>query len=63
MALVNRFDGEFPKRYFKQVLEYMGMTEKRFWGLIDEFRSSHIWKNINGKWKLRHTVNNDGTDD
>ena len=63
MALVNRFDGEFPKRYFKQVLEYMGMTEKRFWGLIDEFRSPHIWKNVTGKWKLRHTVNNDGTDD
>jgi N-acetyl sugar amidotransferase len=62
-ALVKRFDGEFPDRYFEEVMEYIGMTPARFHELCDEFRSPHLWKNVNGEWKLRHNVNLDGTDD
>ena len=62
-ALVKRFDGEFPDRYFDEIMDYIGMDPKRFYELCDEFRSPHIWKNVNGEWKLRHTVNLDGTDD
>ena len=25
--------------------------------------SPHLWKNINGDWKLKYTVNKDGADD
>jgi N-acetyl sugar amidotransferase len=63
MALVKRFDGEFPERYFNEVLDYIGMSRERFMILCDEFRSPHLWAKINGEWKLRHTVNNDGVDD
>ena len=56
VALVRRFDGEFPKKYFKEVLQYMNMPEEIFWGLIDKARSPHLWKTENGEWKLRHTV-------
>lgn len=56
VALVKKFDHEFPKKYFKDMLEYMDMTEKRFWELIDKFRSPHIWKKENGEWKLRKAV-------
>ena len=62
-ALVKRFDGEFPDRYFDEIMDYIGMDPKRFYELCDEFRSPHIWKNVNGEWKLRHTVNLNGTDD
>jgi len=56
VALVRRFDGEFPDRYFKEIMDYIGMEPDRFLELCNQFRSSHLWKNENGKWKLRHAV-------
>lgn len=56
IALVNRFDGEFPQKYFKEILEYMGMTEQRFLELADKFRSPHLWEKSNGEWRLKHKV-------
>jgi len=62
-ALVKRFDGEFPDHYFDEVMDYIEMKPESFHQLCDEFRSPHLWKKVNGEWKLRHTVNNDGVDD
>jgi len=59
VALVHRYDGEFPARYFSEVLDYMGITEARFWQLIDAARSPHLWKQEGGEWKLRHAVSMD----
>ncbi|MCG3204394.1 MAG: hypothetical protein KCHDKBKB_01109 [Elusimicrobia bacterium] len=56
VALVKRFDGEFPERYFKEVMDYIGLKPERFLELCDKFRSPHLWKKENGEWKLRHTV-------
>jgi len=56
VALVKRFDGEFPKQYFKEVMEYIGMDPEHFLELCDRFRSPHLWKKENGKWCLRHQV-------
>ncbi|NQT23180.1 MAG: N-acetyl sugar amidotransferase [Candidatus Omnitrophica bacterium] len=56
VKLVHRFDGEFPKRYFKEILEYMDMKEEKFFELADKFRSPHLWEKINGKWNLKHKV-------
>ena len=56
VALVKRFDGEFPERHFKEVMDYIGMKPERFMELCDQFRSPHLWKKENGQWKLRHTV-------
>lgn len=56
VALVRRFEGEFPMKYFKEVLEYMDMTEERFFELIDSFRSPHIWDKVNGEWQLKYKV-------
>lgn len=56
VALVRRFDGEFPKKYFKDFLDYTGLTEERFWELIDQGRSPHLWQKKDGKWVLKHQV-------
>jgi len=61
-ALVNKFDGEFPDRYFNEIMEYIGMAPDHFHQLCDKFRSPHLWVNDNG-WKLRHNVNLTGTED
>ena len=55
-ALVRRFDGELPKRYFKEFLEYSLLTEEDFFQTCDRFRPPHLWKRENGTWQLRHAV-------
>lgn len=63
-ALVIRFDGEFPDRYFYEVMEYIGMEPEYFHELCDKFRSPHLWaKDAEGKWNLRHNVAGTGLDD
>ena len=63
-ALVKRFDGEFPDRYFKDVMDYIGMDPQYFHELSDKFRSPHLWsKDGKGKWVLNHNVNKTGFKD
>ncbi len=62
-ALVKKFDGEFPDKYFNEIMDYIEMKPDVFHQLCDSFRSPHLWKQENGSWKLRHTVKEDGTDD
>ena len=56
IALVNKFDGEFPEKYFKETMEYLDIREEDFHRLCNEFRSPHLWKFIDGEWKLRKTI-------
>jgi N-acetyl sugar amidotransferase len=56
VALARRFDGEVPRKWLKENLDYMGITEARFWELIDRFRSPHLWKREGDTWILRHQV-------
>jgi N-acetyl sugar amidotransferase len=62
-ALVSRFDGEFPDRYFDEIMDFIEIKPERFHDLCDEFRSPHLWKKVNGEWKLRHNVNKTGLND
>jgi hypothetical protein len=61
--LIKKYDGEFPDRYFKEIMKYLNIKENHFLKLCDKFRSPHLWKKIKKNWFLRHTVNKDGTDD
>ena len=64
VALVNRFDGEFPDRYFNDVMKYLEMDSTHFHNLVDKFRSPHLWgKDNKNNWKLRHNVAGNGLDD
>lgn len=64
VALVNRFDGEFPDRYFDEIMEYLDIKPEEFHEWIDKFRSPHLWgKDDKGEWKLRHTVGRKGLND
>ncbi|MBS0357888.1 MAG: N-acetyl sugar amidotransferase [Proteobacteria bacterium] len=56
VALVKRYDGEFPKKYFNDFLEYLSIDEDFFWKIIDSYRAPHIWDKIDGQWRLRHAI-------
>jgi len=59
ISLVNRFDGEFPNRYFSEIMEYLEIEEEYFHNLCNNFRSPHLWVNDAGNWSLRNKINND----
>jgi N-acetyl sugar amidotransferase len=65
VALVKKFDGEFPDRYFNEIMEFLGMDPDYFRvELTNRFRSPHLWGiDANGGWKLRHNVWGGGLED
>lgn len=65
LALVRKFDGEFPDRYFDEVMDYLDIDREYFKNeLTDKFRSPHLWgKDESGMWKLRHNVFGEGLND
>lgn len=56
VVLVHRYDGEFPKKYFKEFLDYLDITEEYFWQVIDSWRPPHLWEKRNSEWVLKHRV-------
>ena len=54
--LIKKYDNEFPKKYFKEFLEYIEITEKDFFSTVDKFRSPHLWDKKNNEWKLLYKV-------
>jgi len=56
VALVRKFDGEFPDRYFRQVMDHLEMDPEYFLQLCDKARSPHLWEKTSGQWTLRHPV-------
>ena len=54
IALMSRYEGEYPLRYEKEFLEYIDMSRPEFFELCDQFRSPHLWKVGGGEWILRH---------
>jgi N-acetyl sugar amidotransferase len=56
VELINKYDGEFPKKYFQDVLDYLGISEERYWEVIDAARSPHLWEKKDGNWILKHKV-------
>ena len=58
VALVRRYDQEFPRKHFPEFLTYLNMQEDEFFVIADSFRSPHLWTYDAGTWVLRHRVEN-----
>ena len=54
--LVQKYDQEFPERYYAEFLEYIDTTDVEFWQVVDQFRSPHLWKHSEEGWVLRQVV-------
>lgn len=54
LALIRRYEGEYPERYANEFFNYVGLSREEFNNLCDHFRSPHLWKRENGTWTLRH---------
>lgn len=57
VALVHRYDHEFPKKHFPWMLDYLQIGEEFFWEVMDYYRSrSKAWVRKDGQWKLKSIV-------
>jgi hypothetical protein len=55
IALVKKYDGEFPSKFLDEFLEYCDISIDEFNEVIDSWRSPHIWKFDDG-WHLKNPV-------
>jgi len=56
IALMDQYEGEFPKKYFKDFLSYLDISEKHFWEIVDSWRAPHLWKKEDEKWIFKHPI-------
>jgi len=56
VRLVKRFDHEMPRRYLKEFLEYVSLSEEEFSRIENSFRNLHLWENVNDEWRLKYQV-------
>lgn len=52
VALVHKFDGEFPRKHFAEVCAYMGISELEAQVIIERWKSPEVW----GATGLRYRV-------
>jgi N-acetyl sugar amidotransferase len=56
IALIKKYDAEFPQKHFDVFLEFCNITKDEFDEIIDSWRSEHLWKNVDGQWQLKHQI-------
>jgi len=56
IALVKKFDGEFPSKYLDEFLDYANIAKKEFDVILDSWRSAHIWHKHNDDWLLKNPI-------
>ncbi len=55
LALIEKFDGEYPSKYEQEFLEYVSMTKNELLEICDNFRPNHLWKKKSNRWELKLT--------
>lgn len=53
IALIRRYDGEFPEKYYQEFLDYCGISDSQFQEIVDSWRSDHIWRKSHNGWELK----------
>ena len=56
VVLMKKFEGEFPKKYFKDFLNYLNISEDDFWDTVESWRQEHLWHKIGNDWKLKYPI-------
>jgi N-acetyl sugar amidotransferase len=56
IALVQRYDGELPQKYYQEFLDYCDITDDEFQAIVDSWRSDHLWRKSTDGWELKHAV-------
>ena len=52
-TLMKEYEGEFPKKYFQEFLEYLDISQAHFWDVVDAWRPQHLWEKKGNKWEFK----------
>ena len=56
VALVRKFDGEFPNKYYDLFLEYCDISEQEFHEVLNSWRPRHLWSKEGDEWVLTQKI-------
>ena len=56
VALVHKYDTEFPNLYFKEFLDFTNLTESEFWNIADAWRNENLWIMKGNDWVKKYPV-------
>ena len=56
VALVRKYDGEFPEEHLGDFLEYTGLSKDNFFMALDSFRPKNLWTKKEDTWVLKCQV-------
>lgn len=56
IALIKKFDGEFPQKHYQTFLDYCHITDEEVHAVVDSWRSDHLWEKKDGKWALKKAI-------
>ena len=56
LRLIKKYDGEYPKRYEQEFLDYVSLGRDQFDEICDRHRPEHLWTKNQSQWKLRQPV-------
>lgn len=56
IALIKRYDGEFPRKYLQDLMGYCDISEDQVWEWVNSWRANHIWEMSGNDWKLRSPI-------
>lgn len=42
LALVQRYDGEFPSKYYAEFKDYLGLDDAQFYRVVERYRGAHV---------------------
>lgn len=56
LDLCKKYDHEFPRENFQEILDYLGLAEAEFHSIVDRHRNPEIWKHVGGEWQLRYPL-------
>ena len=69
IEIAKKYEGKFPKRHFREFLEFTGMTEEEFWKTAERWRGRDVkkttdaWrKNEKGEWVINEEVKDEKTE-
>jgi len=55
--LIDKYEGKFPKKYYKSFLQFTGMTEDEFRDVCDSFVNKSIFaRNKDGEWVKKESM-------
>ncbi len=54
LELARKYDDEFPAAHFEDNLDYLGMSEPEFTGIVDLHRNAELWERPGNRWQLRY---------